>query len=187
MDNDAKYEFIIKNLKQLQKVKAPDYFEANLIRKINSGKFGKETKSFWDRFLVPAKVIPSIVLAVTTIILLFVVNLSPEEDENPLLAKPRIREELISNTQSADIQPEALASKDIELNQNKYRTKAEKNAPLLVEKENAPSPSEAGLVLTGNVNKSSLNFRQVYMTDEQKAQLLKLKDKIKNLLNPKKK
>ena len=51
--DDLKFKDLIKDLNQLQEVKAPKNFESDLLRKINSEDFSKEkTKTgFWDRFI----------------------------------------------------------------------------------------------------------------------------------------
>ena len=95
-DDDKKYSDLIKNLNQLQEVKAPADFEAELMRKINSDKF-KEIKgqSIWSKIFLPSRLIPSAGLAAAAIIVFFVVTLNPEELEDPLQMEPRVREDII--------------------------------------------------------------------------------------------
>ncbi|MGE5859252.1 MAG: hypothetical protein ACM34J_01775 [Ignavibacteria bacterium] len=92
-EDELKYNQAIRSLKRLSKIKAPENFEIELFRKINSGELVKEKESFWERFFIPSRLIPSAALAVAAVILFFVVNVESDEFENPLLIKPRIRED----------------------------------------------------------------------------------------------
>ena len=95
-DDDEKYSDLIKNLNQLQEVKAPANFEAELMRKINSEKYiEKKGQSIWSKFFLPSRLIPSAGLAAAAIIVFFVVTLNPEELEDPLRMEPRVREDII--------------------------------------------------------------------------------------------
>ncbi len=95
-DDDKKYSDLIKNLNQLQKVKAPANFEAELMRKINSEKYKeKKEQTIWSKFFMPSRLIPSAGLAAAAIIVFFVVTLNPEELEDPLMMEPRMREDII--------------------------------------------------------------------------------------------
>ena len=95
-DDDKKYNDLIKNLNQLQEVKAPANFEAELMRKINSEKYKeKKEQSIWSKFFLPSRLIPSAGLAAAAIIVFFVVTLNPEELEDPLQMEPRVREDII--------------------------------------------------------------------------------------------
>jgi hypothetical protein len=95
-DDDKKYSDVIKTLNQLQEVKAPADFEAELMRKINSEKYTeKKEQSIWSKFFIPSRLIPSAGLAAAAIIVLFVVTLNPEEMEDPLVMEPRVRTDII--------------------------------------------------------------------------------------------
>ena len=95
-DDDKKYSDLIKNLNQLQEVKAPNNFEAELMRKINSEKYKeKKGQSIWSKFFIPSRLIPSAGLAAAAIIVFFIVTLNPEELEDPLIMEPRVREDII--------------------------------------------------------------------------------------------
>jgi len=95
-DDDKKYNDLIRDLNQLQEVKAPANFEAELMRKINSEKYKVEKEeSIWSKFFLPSRLIPSAGLAAAAIIVFFVVTLNPEEMEDPLQMEPRVREDII--------------------------------------------------------------------------------------------
>ena len=96
MENDEKkYEDVLKALKGMQKVNAPENFEADLQRRINSEKYAdEEKKSFWQNIFVPSKLIPSLGLVATAVVIFFVVDTNSEEMDNPFLIEPRVREDV---------------------------------------------------------------------------------------------
>jgi hypothetical protein len=96
MENDEKkYEYVIKALKGMQKVNAPENFEADLRRRINSKKYAKEDKkSFWQNIFIPSRLIPSLGLVATAVVIFFVVDTNSEEMDNPFLIEPRVREDI---------------------------------------------------------------------------------------------
>ena len=72
---DKEFEGIIKILKELQQVKAPDNFEANLMRKINAGRIPVEKTERWlSRIFAPKRFIPSAAFAVVAVLILFVIK-----------------------------------------------------------------------------------------------------------------
>ena len=106
-DDDKKYSDLIKNLNQLQEVKAPANFEADLMRKINSEKYiEKKEQSIWSKFFMPSRLIPSAGLAAAAIIVFFVVTLNPEEMEDPLMMEPRVREDIMEIVDHDEIKVE---------------------------------------------------------------------------------
>lgn len=99
MDEEKKYEDVIKTLKGLQRVKAPANFEPDLKRKINSEKYAEEKKqSFWQNILLPSRLIPSLGLVAAAVIVFMVVNINSEEMEDPLLMEPRMRKDIFEIT-----------------------------------------------------------------------------------------
>ena len=124
MENEEKkYEDVIKALKGLKKVNAPENFEADLKRRINSEKFTeKELKSFWGNIFMPARLIPSLGLVAAAVIIFFVVDTNSEEMDNPFLIEPRVREDIIAVT---DIEFEGLETKKEEATKKKPLEKDE--------------------------------------------------------------
>ena len=100
MENDEKkYEDVIKSLKGLKEVKAPENFEADLQRRINSEKFSKkEKKSFWQNIFQPSRLIPSLGLVTAVIVIFFVVDSNSENMDNPFLIEPRVRDDIFTVT-----------------------------------------------------------------------------------------
>ena len=132
MKNDEKkYEKVINTLKNLKKVKAPENFEADLKRRINSEKFSKEEKKgFWQNIFVPAKLIPSIGLVVVAVVVFFVVETNSEEMENPFLIEPRVRQDIVEVKDFDDFakkQKELEEVKSRETNKPEIQNRKEKS------------------------------------------------------------
>ncbi len=98
MNEEKKYEKLIKDLKNLQQVKAHANFEADLMRRINAEKYAPEEKSFWGKIFLPSRLIPSLGLAAAAVVVFLVVNINSEEMDNPFLIEPRLREDIIEVT-----------------------------------------------------------------------------------------
>ena len=100
MENDEKkYEDVIKSLKGLKEVKAPENFEADLQRRINSEKAAKKgKKSFWQNIFRPSRLVPSLGLVTAVIVIFFVVDSNSEDMDNPFLIEPRVREDVVAVT-----------------------------------------------------------------------------------------
>ena len=85
---ENKYSELLKDLKELPKIKAPDNFEYNLLTRIQNKNFGKTLKErpqfSWTKFLAPSAVV------VTTIILFFIFFPSSQEDNNKLLQQTQL-------------------------------------------------------------------------------------------------
>ena len=171
---DEKYQDVINSLKGLQKVKAPANFETNLMRRINSLEPEKK-ESFWERFLMPSKLVPAAALAVSAVILLFVFNTNGNNDD-PLLTNPRIRTDIISTD---DISRVELSSG----NSNKENLPKQKSNPDSDQRKTSLSSS----VFEYSIDKKGLNFRQVNLSKEEreslsrvKSQFLKIKENSQN-------
>jgi hypothetical protein len=114
LNDDVKYQDVISTLKQMQQVKAPPGFEGDLMQKINSGQLPGE-KTFWQNIIIPSRLIPSAALAVTAILLIFVLNNNGITQENPLLTVPREREDVIRGIKTSNIPPETKPVTKVEL------------------------------------------------------------------------
>ena len=201
-ENSQQYNEIIKALKGLQKVKAPANFEADLMRRINSGKYEKE-RSFWEKLLLPSRLIPSAAAILAAVILFFVLDIGSAPIENPLLVPPRVREDVVA-TKTVPLIP-----KDEQANTEKEKVNKEANTkPQPFFKEGTKSYAEIhgttgdsevsnlGITFTGGdtestlpgntsmvsfgypINKSGLNFRNNTMTREERAQLQLMKKRL---------
>ena len=116
IDDEKKYDDLIKTLKGLQQVKAPPNFEADLKRRLNAEKYAKEEKRTIKRFFAPSRLVPSFGLAAAVIVMFLMVNTNSEETDNPFLMEPKIREDiiLISDTDELNI-PKSSLSKESEI------------------------------------------------------------------------
>ncbi len=94
-NDENKYKKVTETLGELQKVSAPPNFEANLMRKIRSGKIEKGETGIGKLFL-PNRLIPSLGLITIAVIIFFVVDVNSEKLENPLLMDPRVREDVVA-------------------------------------------------------------------------------------------
>ncbi|MCH7723020.1 MAG: hypothetical protein IIC76_06730 [Bacteroidetes bacterium] len=208
IDDEKKYNEVIKTLKGLQQLKASPNFEADLKRRLNAEKYVKEEKRKIKRFFTPSRLVPSFGLAAAAIVILLMVNTNSEEADNPFLMEPKIREDimLVSDKNEAVIPEDNLneksdvAEKDVFTDKINSGVRSEKllkerssDNDLFAGREFSPSEStltaETEITITDEVSaplatgiairKSGLNFRQVYPTKEEKKEILELKKKIR--------
>ena len=92
LEDDNEFEKIKRLLKDLPKVNAPSNFENELSRRINQGEQTKEKESWLDKILSP-KLVPSAALAVTAVIILFLLKGNVSDVEDPFQVMPKLREE----------------------------------------------------------------------------------------------
>jgi len=206
IDDEKKYDDLIKTLKHLQQVKAPPNFEADLKRKLNAEKYAKEEKKSIKRFFTPSRLIPSFGLAAAAVVVFLLVNLDSEETDNPFLMEPKVRENmiLISDNDKVDIPGGKLSKKSEVIEEDDIADKKTKSEEFFEEKasdenllagrnelaltettmvsetESAPIDETSAPMATGlAIRKSGLNFRQVKPTQEEKEEILELKKKVK--------
>ncbi len=179
-DEELKYKDVIDSLKSLQKVNAPANFETNLTRRINL--LGSEKKeSFWKRFFIPSKLIPAAALAVSAVILLFVLDTN-NNDEDPLLINPRVRTDIISTDDisrvelSPDQNTAGSQNKKLkELNQGilrKHKTNSDS------EQRNSASSSH----FEYSIDKKGLNFMQVNISKEERESVSLVKNRFLKII-----
>lgn len=207
IDDEKKYDEVIKTLKGLQQVKTPPNFEADLKRRLNAEKYPKEEKRKIKRFFAPSRLVPSFGLAAAAIVLFLMVNTNSEEVDNPFLMEPKIREDIMLASEKDEVViPEGnlseksdVAEKDVFADKKNSGVRSGKllmenssDNDLLVGREFSPSEStltaETEITITDEVSapqatgiairKSGLNFRQVYPTKKEKKKILELKKKV---------
>jgi hypothetical protein len=210
-NDDMKYRDLINTLKQLQEVKAPAGFETGLMRKINSGRF-REEKSIWQKAFLPSRLIPTAALAVTAILLIFVLNNTGVTQDNPLLTAPRERKDVtlsvktdkLSRQEKPAAGDEAASSKEISgIQKDKgvqnnlaerpvqktegisLSPKANITAGTVEDDRFITADFTSGRIADYPVNKAGLNFRQVNLSNEQKLELNKLKEKLETMFRDK--
>jgi hypothetical protein len=106
-EQEETYKKLVDDLKNLPRIDAPKNFETELLRKINSSEPEKK-QSFWDKLLSPGKLGPAAVAIASAAIIFFIVDISPEEFEDPLNIEPRLREDLLVVESFEDIPFESL-------------------------------------------------------------------------------
>jgi hypothetical protein len=204
-ENSQQHSELIKTLKRLQKVKAPASFEADLIRRINSGKYEKE-RSFWEKLLLPSRLIPSAALGLAAVIVFFVLNMNSAPVENPLLMTPRVREDVVATKNIPVIPKEGKAN----LQKEKANKVTKKQGEPFFEEgtksyaETHPGsdsevsnlgitftgqdtqntlPGSTSIVSFGNpITKSGLDFQRRMLSPQERAQLQLMKKRLQEMM-----
>ncbi len=210
-DDDIKYRDVIKTLNQLQEVKARKGFEADLMRRINAEE--KDIPEISGKGLFDlSRMVPAAALAVTAVLLIFVLDHSGVTQDNPLMSAPRERQETAAYSKTDNISQErktlktegnasqqdiAGIQKDkVNETESKPAGKSEQNSErsgTLSDESMAGQKTGGGQFITANYNsdritnypvsKAGLNFRQVNLSNEQKMQLDQMKEKLKTIFN----
>ncbi len=93
LNEDMEFRNVRNLLKQLQQVKAPPDFEADLMRRLNSEKLGLQN-TFWQTIFIPSRMIPAAALALTVVLLVIVLNNTAVTQENPFAIIPKERQDV---------------------------------------------------------------------------------------------
>ena len=93
-EEEKTYKKLLDDLKNLPQIDAPQNFETELLRKINSSE-PEQKESFWNKLLSPGKLAPAAIAIASAAIIFFVVDVNSEEMEDPLNIAPRLREDLV--------------------------------------------------------------------------------------------
>lgn len=157
-EDEKMYENVKNFLGGLKKITVPPSFDSDLMRRINAEKYAAP-EAWWRKMFIPSRLIPSAALALTTIAVLFVLDSGTVEFENPLLSEPRIREDLIVNSQEdRNLSPASKIGIELEGN-------------------SSPDGNNA-LVVSYGITKSGLNFRQLHLTAEERVKIEEMKQKL---------
>ena len=108
LEDDNKFKGVTGLLKNLSQINAPANFENELTRRINQSEQKKERKSWFDKIYSP-QLIPSAALAVTAVIIIFLLKGNINDTEDPFQIIPKLRTEPIANL----IEPETISEKII--------------------------------------------------------------------------
>lgn len=203
-NDDMKYQEVIKTLGQLQQIKAPSGFEADLMKRIDAESF-QEERSFWQNIFIPSRLVPAAALAVTALLLIFVLDNTGITPDNPLLTAPRQRGDVtlsaksdnLSGTQKSSERDESLPSAQSQGLQKNNGTSDQPVQKTTAKREGFAPATRSGFdgkavnndrFITANftsgritdypVSKAGLNFRQINLSNEQKMQLDQLKQKL---------
>ncbi len=198
-EKDQEFKEVIKTLKELHHVKAPDNFEANLMRKINIGKYQEEKVEGWfSRIFTPKRFIPSAALAIVAVLILFVIKPGSSTIENPFNTKPRLREDMIttatqmSQEKNIDMELQKMIDSKGKNNSLKQKTEVTKNdvkgendysiknfqtdrVGSSYSSQNFEAVSSPGMSNYYIIDKNGLNFRQVNLTKTERMEINRLK------------
>lgn len=94
LEDDNKFEKVTRLLKDLSRVNAPSNFENELSKRINQGELTEKKESWFGKILSP-KLVPSAALAVTAVIILFLLKGNGTDAEDPFNIIPKLREDQI--------------------------------------------------------------------------------------------
>ncbi len=146
---------LMEDLKNLPKVSAPENFETELFRKINSSETDKKG-NFWDRLLTPPKLAPAAIAIVSAAIIFFVVEINPVEIEDPLNIAPRMREDVIIIESIEDVPIEQLKKTErVEKKSQEIKTKR-------TEAEEIEKPNQRNEVYNERIDqKSGINEQSI--------------------------
>jgi len=200
-EDDSKFIGVINTLKKLNKIEAPQNFEEDLFVKISQTP-NEEKISFIDRILTPARLVPTAGLAATIILLFFLTNIFvPVAEENPLLANPRVRDDVIAtntqnntttteNTAKQKNNDDVFATTETEnktLNEETNKTSID-NPNLGIRITGQPSPANYynnGILTSvspnGLIDKTGLDYKQIYLQRLQRAQIELLRKKMEEM------
>lgn len=180
-DDELKYKDVIETLKSLQKVTAPKNFETKLQKRINS-QIVEKKKPFWEKFFIPSRLVPSAALAISAVVLFFILT-NNSDSEDPLLMEPKIRQDVISSDGTSEISlPEKdnmnrLGNERIEdLDIAEFRDEVSDSG---VRENNSPLSFTTA---EHSIDKKGLNFRQVNLSKEEQESLNHLKAQFTRLL-----
>lgn len=198
-NEDMEFQQVTNLLKNLSKKQAPNDFETTLWQRINSVQYipQYQEERWWEKFLLPQRLIPTAAAGLAIIILFFVFSISGNEIENPLIAQPRLRIEPPTSTIAHTIVPEVKSAPKgkVKIVQNKEITtetaetvSEEDNMPgqLYTSSDNNAASSNNGFSTasySGSVNKSGYNFLQVRLNNQEKEKVNRLKNRISSYFN----
>ena len=203
-DIDPNYDGVKKVLQNLNNIEAPLNFEQKLFERISQGENEKEL-SFIDKLFLPSRLLPSIGLAVTLILIFFITNIFiPSTGENPLLVNPRVRPDIISTeqlaaTKSIENNAKSITDDDVfnltEEEQLNLKDKGNKtnsiNDPNLgiriTSRSSVSGTNNNGSVLTsvspnGFISKRGLDYKQIYLQKLQRAKIEQMRKRIEEMI-----
>jgi hypothetical protein len=204
LNEDTEFRDVTNILKQLQQVKAPSDFEADLIRRINSEEY-PAVNTFRQNIFIPSRMIPAAALALTVFLLILVLNNSDMTRENPFSSVPRERQDVtlslktnnVASVEENKVEKEGSSTRSISGTQEGVKAKDE--AVEKVKSKESPGKYSVKGTIAGkqpvndkyitvgfasgrikdyHVNKKGLNFRHVNLSNAQRAELNHLKEKL---------
>lgn len=211
INDEKKYDDLIRTLKSLQQVKASPNFEADLKRRLNAEKNAKKEEKSIKRFFAPSRLVPSFGVAAAATVIFLMVSTNSEEADNPFLIEPKVREDMILISDTDDLNlPEGNFKKESVViegdiitdkkdkgmrrdNFDEDKSSDEKlitgrnevaltETTMISETESVPTEDHSVPAATGlAIEKSGLNFRQINPTQKEQEEILELKKKVQIL------
>lgn len=197
LEDDKKFEKVTRLLKDLSKINAASNFETELLRKINQGEMGKEKESWFDKVFSP-KLIPSAALALTAVIILFLLKGNVNDIEDPFQTMPKLREEPILKQDQLETVSDKIFTD--ETNKQSKRKKSNDRASNESESKNEFYRVDSNVIETATLENTSmerisvttsnytpdqtiimgggLNYKIVRVGDEERKMIKMLKEKI---------
>jgi hypothetical protein len=178
LENDNINTKVTRLLKDLPKVNAPSSFENELLKRINQGERTSEIESWFNKILSP-KLVPSAALAVTAVIILFLLKGNSSDAEDPFQVMPKMRsEEQLGNV------PDKVSTD--ETSNQSHQEKSNKQDSNIIETLTLVNASiERISVLTSNylpdqavIRSGGLNYKIVRLGDEERKMIEMLREKI---------
>lgn len=179
LDDENKFEKVKGLLKNLKKINAPSNFETELYRKINQADQKSEKESWFDKIFSP-KIIPSAALAVTTVIILFLLKGNVNNGEDPFQLIPKLREEQIIDKKEnlrVEIKDETRSQKDLKSGDSNVTFASSYDAASLDRISVTTTnylPNQA-VIMSGG-----LNFKVIRIDSEERKQIEMLRQKMNN-------
>jgi len=198
-EKDHEFDGVIKILKELHHVKAPGNFEANLMRRINAGKYREEKAESWfSRIFVPRRFIPSAALAIIAVLILFVIKPGSNTIENPFNTKPRLRDDMITTTSQLSEEKKVNMELQKMINADKIKGSSKQKSEVAESDEKSENgynindfqTDKAGSSYSSQnyeavsspdisnyyiIDKNGLNFRQVNLSKTERMEINRLK------------
>lgn len=156
-EKNNEFENLTRLLKNLPKINAPSGFEASLSRKIIKLNTEEEKKSWIDKIFSP-QLIPSAALAVTAVMILFLLRNNEGDAEDPFKVMPKLRED----RETVLVNTEAISSKNSDRG-NSAQVKTPENV------KNFES-NDSGVIPYYSTNNTSLNTISVSAVNYQPNQ-----------------
>ena len=115
INGEEQYKDIIKSLKELPKIKAPDNFELKLMTRIHNKNFNIERdKSF--NFTIWGFLKPAMAVSLTAVVIFFVIDVNSFDSPNLLLTEPELRKDILGDDKEVNVplQNEFIVEETIE-------------------------------------------------------------------------
>lgn len=183
LEGDNRFEKVTRLLKNLSKVNAPSNFENELIKRINQGEQTEKKESWFYKVLSP-KLVPSAALAITAVIILFLLKENSSDAEDPFQMIPKLREDkIVQKELSGNVLDKV--STDETNNQNQPNKSKERDSNLTETSSFGNASIERISVTASNylpdqavIKSGGLNYKIIRLGGEERKMIEMLREKI---------